>query len=146
MLSAWIDGACDPNPGGRAGYGIIVRYGEGTIIYQRSMFIGEGSLMSNNVAEYCALLELIKWNASKIPTRVHSDSMMLVNQMMGFWGARKGLYVNIFHEVWDTLRIQGFPHNYTFIWIEREENYEADELATTAIMRRSSRLTQVVGK
>lgn len=133
-LQAWIDGACEPNPGGKAGYGLLVRLDE-TIIHQESKFLGQGHLMSNNVAEFCALLALIKWNKAKVPIAVYSDSQLLTNVMNGMWKAKQGLYLSVYYDIWNNLKRQGIPHNYTFIWVDREENVEADNLSKLAMTK-----------
>lgn len=87
-LNVWIDGACEPvNPGGTASYGLVVKVGDKTV-HTESGILGSGKLMSNNVAEYCALIMFLKWNKDNKPAIIHSDSLMLVNQMEGLFQVR----------------------------------------------------------
>jgi len=84
MLKVYIDGLCKPkNPGGIAAYGIVV-YIDDTRTYKNKGVVGEGSKMSNNVAEYAALCSALSRLAEKYsqdPITIMSDSQLLVNQM-----------------------------------------------------------------
>jgi ribonuclease HI len=63
VLVVYIDGACKPvNPGGTASYGLVVKFHQtGEVLYQEAKIVGSGPFMSNNVAEYSALLAFLKW-------------------------------------------------------------------------------------
>lgn len=143
-LKVWIDGACEPiNPGGTASYGLIIE----RPIPQVSFFhiedckiIGKGKEMSNNVAEYSALLAFLEWylRTGKLtslgilnyePVEIMSDSQLLVNQMNGTWKAKSGLYLDYYKKAKNTIQIYGLHHRLTFKWIPREENQEADNLS-----------------
>ena len=53
-ITVYFDGACDPNPGGHAGWGAVITIdgkSEGLFGY-----VGFGPTMSNNVAEYAGLI------------------------------------------------------------------------------------------
>ena len=122
MIVAYIDGGCAPkNPGGVGAWGIhAFKDGEG--IYVAGGICGEGPQMSNNVAEYHALLRLFNY-LDKLPlpedetVEVRSDSQLLVNQMSGEWRIKKGLYVDLARKAYR--RLKGV---YTFKWIPRDEN------------------------
>jgi len=85
MLSIYIDGACEPfNPGGTASYGLVVKAQTGLVLHGEAKIVGSGSGISNNVAEYSALIASIEWHMENCSTEtvcIMSDSLMLVNQM-----------------------------------------------------------------
>jgi len=59
MIEAWFDGACEPtNPGGHTACASLVRI-DGQIVHQSARYIGFGPMMSNNVAEYCSVIDAI---------------------------------------------------------------------------------------
>ena len=148
MLQVYIDGACEPNPNGIASYGLIIvketheGYGSDPAgweisneqLLQEGKIIGFGSLMSNNVAEYSALLKFIEWYRANVQDNesalVHSDSNLLVNQMQGKWKAKDGLYYPYYLSAKELIQRH---KNISFKWISREENEEADRLSKEAI-------------
>ncbi len=125
MITAYIDGGCAPiNPGGIGAWGIVL-YRDGEELWTEGKVCGKGPQMSNNVAEYYALLALLDWcEKFGIPkdetVEILSDSMLLVQQMSGKWGIKKGLYVPLAREALSRL----LP-SHIFKWIPREKN-EAD--------------------
>ncbi len=129
MLKVYIDGACEPiNPGGTASYGLIV-YRDDTKILVTGKVIGTGALMSNNVAEYAGLLAFLKRWGGVNPVEVFSDSQLVCKQMAGEWQARRGLYLESYHQA-KTL-CDGKP--ISFHWIPREQNTEADRCSIVAL-------------
>ncbi len=132
-LTVYVDGLCQPqNPGGIATYGFAV-YSNSRKLVAYAGVTGKGPSMSNNVAEYSALCEALRWlidhSLQKEEVVVKSDSRLLVNQMSGRWKIRKGLYLNRFHEAQTLTRSFG---DISFLWIPRGENTEADELTRNA--------------
>src|SRR5438876_3627883 len=133
-MVVYVDGLCEPvNPGGRATYGYVVRNDAGRDIARKSGVVGKGPEMSNNVAEYAALCEalrfLVKEKMSRMSIEIRSDSRLVVNQMKGKWKFRKGLYAQKYSEA------KGLTALFTIItfrWIPREENEEADALSRDA--------------
>jgi ribonuclease HI len=93
---AWFDGACEPvNPGGTATFGVIIKDNDGAVLLKEHGFVGTGSKMSNNVAEYAGVLHILKYFAPRPPGRatIHGDSKLVINQLNGKWRIRKGLYL-----------------------------------------------------
>lgn len=152
MLKVWIDGACAPvNPGGTASYGLIVLreiyegYGSDPAgweiseeqLLQESKVIGTGKGMSNNVAEYSALIAFLKWYQLMLTDEtviIHSDSQLLVNQMQGKWKVNQpNLYAPYCFTAKAIIRDNQLMKNISFKWIPREENLEADRLSKEAI-------------
>ena len=126
-LEIYIDGAAKGNPG-PAGIGIVI-YRDGAVIKQVSRFIGE---TTNNVAEYTALIyalqEALILKASEI--KVKTDSELLYKQIKGEYKVR---HVNL-KPLFEQLRhlFMGFKH-IDVSHISRENNREADRLATAAV-------------
>ena len=146
MLKAYIDGACEPvNPGGTASYGVIVyRHALGgedgstpgfELVWRFYGVVGSGPEMSNNVGEYSALLALLRWYGTAEAEEtlwVCSDSQLVVNQMIGRFKVRKGLYGPYYKKV-QALLGDLVPLRVYFKWIPREENRLADELSKQAL-------------
>ncbi|MEM1573334.1 MAG: ribonuclease HI [Candidatus Methanomethylicaceae archaeon] len=133
MIIVFIDGLVEPiNPGGVATYGFVI-YNNETKLLEKFGVIGKGPLMSNNLAEYYALYEALKFlienKLNNEEIIVKSDSQLLVNQMNGLWKIKGGLYYPIYKKVSNFLK--KFL-NIKFIWIPREQNIEADLLSRKA--------------
>ena len=129
---AWFDGACEPvNPGGTATFGVVVKAKDGTVLLREHGYVGQGSGMSNNVAEYAGVLHVLKYLASRPPGRVtiHGDSNLVINQLSGKWRIRKGLYPSIAVEAKELLAyLRGLGWQITCCWIPRAQNEECDAL------------------
>ena len=97
--------------------------------------------MSNNVAEYAALCEALKFvlteGRTRSPIEVRSDSKLLVHQMGGNWRFHRGLYAEKYHEA---TRLRKEFTNLEFKWIPRKENQEADALSREAYERSRDKL------
>ncbi len=93
-IELYIDGSCEPcNPGGNGVAGAYLCYGLET--EGRSRQLGRGPKMSNNVAEYEGLLlglELCLEKGINENFIIYSDSMLVINQMLGNWKMKGGLY------------------------------------------------------
>jgi len=133
MIIVYVDGLCEPqNPNGVACWGFWI-YKDGKKQFGGKGVIGEGSGMSNNLAEYTALCKALKelinhgWQNEEII--VKSDSQLLINQMNGYWEAHGGLYYSAYIEA---LKISQEFRKISFVWIPREENEEADALSRQA--------------
>ena len=142
-IVVYVDGLCEPvNPGGVATYGYAVRNGTTAGVVRKFGVVGCGPEMSNNVAEYAALCEVLEFllNAkmNRLPIEVRSDSRLLVNQMNGIWRAHKGLYVEKYLEA---KNLTGQFDRITFKWIPREENGEADALSREAYSEATDTVT-----
>jgi probable phosphoglycerate mutase len=122
------DGGSRGNPG-PAGYGALVRGEDGTVLAERSEFLG---VATNNVAEYRGLLAGLE-AAAELGARevtVRMDSKLVVEQMRGTWQVRNAAL----RELVDRARRQvaGFDA-VTYEWIPRERNTAADLLANAAM-------------
>ena len=88
MIEILFDGLCEPvNPGGMATFGFVIIQDE-TQIAEGSGLVGSGEGMTNNVAEYEAILSaIVKFkelglNESLI---IKGDSKLVINQSSGKW-------------------------------------------------------------
>jgi len=129
---AYIDGSCSPvNPGGTAVAKFLVKSPEGKTFHSESNIIGTGPRMSNNVAEYCALIALLDWLKLYGPDKVlflviFSDSNLVVNQINGDFKIKNGLYREsalLANEKWQELETQ---LKLRIVYIPREENQAHD--------------------
>lgn len=126
---AWVDGASRGNPG-LAGYGALLKL-EGGETVEISGFLGTAT---NNVAEYSGLLDALKTaleeGASEI--EVVSDSLLLVNQMLGTYKVKHPNLQPLFREArFLASRFRSFSIRHTL----RAGNKEADRLANIAVDR-----------
>jgi len=131
MINVYIDGLCQPvNPGGIATYGYVF---EGDVNEIGFGFVGQGSGMSNNVAEYAGLIaalqHLIKYGKQQEQIVIYSDSRLLINQMKDKWKAHGGLYLSYYKQA---KRLTTTFQNVSFKWLPREQNTRADQLSRDA--------------
>ena len=130
---AWFDGACGPvNPGGTATYGVMIKDQDGSILVWEHGFVGKGSAMSNNVAEYAGVLQILKYLSTRPPGRVtiHGDSNLVISQLNGKWRMRKGLYLSTAKEAKALLaHLHKCGWQINLCWIPREQNEECDALS-----------------
>jgi len=130
---AWFDGACEPvNPGGKATFGVVIKNSGGIVLLKEHGYVGQGSKMSNNVAEYGGVLHVLKYLAPRLPGRVtiHGDSKLVINQLNGKWRIRKGLYRSIAIETKELLAyLRGLGWQMNFCWIPRTQNEDCDALS-----------------
>jgi len=133
VIEVYIDGLCEPrNPGGVAAYGFVVLR-DGEKLYEEGKVIGSGPTMSNNVAEYSALVASMRWlmdrQLAKEEIVFKTDSKLVARQMSGRWAVHGGLYVGKYAEA---KRLAREFSNARFVWIPREQNSEADGLSRKA--------------
>lgn len=116
-----FDGGADPNPG--AGYGSWRISVNGQLWQQRNR-VQFGENVTNNEAEYLALLDALKVVAhfgDRIRLEVLSDSQLVVNQSSGKWKAKCKRMAALRDRVWGfTRRVAGA----SFKWVPRERNVE----------------------
>lgn len=125
---AYIDGGARGNPG-PAGYGVRLERADGVLIEEFHESIG---VATNNVAEYRGLIAALEWarrHGHRV-MRVRSDSLLLVQQMLGNYRVRNAglqpLHAKarlLSHEIGRV----AFEH------VRREANAHADRLANAAM-------------
>ena len=126
---AYTDGASRGNPGD-SGIGIVVRNDAGEVVLTAYGFIGTAT---NNIAEYSALLALLKRIKATPCSQlvVHSDSELMVRQMNGEYKVRDE-NLKEYHRKVTALRDDlSFP--FELRYVPREQNKEADTLANRGI-------------
>jgi len=127
--AAYTDGASRGNPG-ESGIGIKVYDESGNTILTISDYIG---VATNNVAEYTALLALLKEAKSMSCSRlvVHSDSELMVRQVNRMYKVKDEGLKKLFAKVVDAQAT--LPMELELRYIPREKNREADLLANQGI-------------
>ncbi|MBU3956933.1 ribonuclease HI family protein [Patescibacteria group bacterium] len=134
-LTVFADGGARGNPG-PAATGFVVKDSSGKIIHQQGKFIGKAT---NNVAEYQAVIEALKWIKSSIQYPVSSiqfflDSKLIVNQLNGLFKVKEIKMRNLIIKVRQLEREVG--GNVSYQTIPREKNSLADGLVNQAIDKR----------
>jgi ribonuclease HI len=128
MITIYFDGLCYPkNPGGVAAYGYLV-YRDNEPIWRGFGGVGEGRGMTNNVAEYEALMAAAHWLVDEgIEDKIviKGDSELVIKQMKGQYKVSSATSKKYVPEIKKLL--QG--KDVTFSWVPREENEEADKLS-----------------
>ncbi len=124
---AHTDGGCRPTNPGPAGIGVVL-LGDNQTSVKLGQYIG---IATNNEAEYRALIEALKWAVSLKASSlvVYSDSELMVRQVSGQYVVGSKLQP-LYNEV--LLLLRKVP-TFAIHHIPREENREADALATAAI-------------
>lgn len=122
------DGASRGNPG-HAAAGVVVESPTGEVIAQGKQYLG---VMTNNQAEYRALILGLKSVALFQPTRVrvYMDSELVVNQMTGRYKVNDGPLKDLWREA--RALVAALPA-VTFTHVLRSKNRLADQLANEAL-------------
>ncbi len=133
LLQLHIAGASRGNPG-EAAYGVFVTDAAGTEVASLYGYLGRAT---NNVAEYQALLEALRYaqahGAKRI--RVFSDSQLVVRQVNGEYKVKHPDMQALHREAGSLLR--GF-HDAQIAHVPRERNKDADRLANRALDEKRS--------
>lgn len=132
ILHAFIDGASRGNPG-ESGIGLVVKGEKGDVLLAEYGYIG---IATNNIAEYSALIALLK-RIKKVPHTkliVHSDSELMVRQINGEYKVKDEKIRRYYHRVLKL--IDGESHQFELKHVPRSENSEADRLANKGIESR----------
>ncbi|OGR25929.1 MAG: hypothetical protein A2139_14240 [Desulfobacca sp. RBG_16_60_12] len=130
-MTLYADGLNEPrNPGGYACYGWLALDENGRRIAEGQGCLGHGPGTTNNIAEYRAAIEALKWAASQgiMGVDLLADSKLVVNQANGAWACRAPHLFDLLVE----LRTLMAQTNAKLRWIPREENEEADRLSRKA--------------
>jgi ribonuclease HI len=132
MIEVWTDGLCEPiNPGGTGCAGYIIKK-NGKIVEKGSESLGASRDMTNNVAEYSALIRALqaikKLRLDKDKILFRSDSKLLVSQMKEEWKVKGARIVPLHGKAAELTK----GLDIDFQWIPREENEEADRLCRLA--------------
>lgn len=128
----YVDGLCEPkNPGGVAAYGWVA-YWKGKPARTGKGVVGEGQGMTNNVAEYSALLAAMEHLVEKGYTgavEFRGDSQLLINQMNENWKVNSPHLLDLWIQA---TKLADQFSQVIYTWIPREQNEEADRLSRMA--------------
>lgn len=130
----YSDGASRGNPG-EAGAGAVIADSRGRTLKEIKCFLG---VTTNNVAEYRALLLALD-RASSLGAgsiTAHLDSELVVRQLRGEYKVREAHLKALHREALEALNRFA---RYRIIYIPREENRRADQLANEAIDQRNTK-------
>ena len=125
---AYVDGGSQGNPG-PSGIGVVLDGSELPTI-RIAKWIGR---QDNNVAEYLALLEALQcaMNLKARKLHVYSDSEVVVRQMNGDYTCRSP---RLYSLNWICRKLAK-TLNFSISHVRREQNTEANRLATSAVRR-----------
>ncbi len=128
-IAVWIDGASRGNPG-EAGAGVFVRDDEGNNLNKISEYLGDK--LTNNQAEYSALLKALEYGNSLDvdEVTVFSDSDLLVKQMSGKYRVKSDNIRALYEKAKE---LESEFDKVVYKHISRDKNTIADELANEAI-------------
>jgi ribonuclease HI len=128
-IFVFTDGGSRGNPG-PAAVGIVIKAESGDVLKRINKRIGE---TTNNVAEYTAVVEALKWIKNNLPIEPFShvstfefylDSTLVVNQLNGLFRVKDGNMRNLVYQV--RLLEQEIGTTITYRVVPREKNWEAD--------------------
>jgi ribonuclease HI len=130
MITAFIDGAAQPNPGPAACAAII--YGpppDKPLLATLTSFLGE---TTNNAAEYAGLELALNFaiDHGYRELKVYSDSQLIVHHVNNEWRCKDRLLRWYLSNVWQLIRQLD---DFEIEWIPRHLNTLADTTATLAI-------------
>lgn len=133
ILVLYFDGSCKRNPGGPGGWGFrVVDAGTGGQVGAGHGGIPAGPLVTNNVAEWRALIEGLRWLAAYPEpidaVLVRGDSELVIRQAGGEWRVKKSHHKPLHAEA---QRLAGEVNcgHMEFEWLPREQNAETDALS-----------------
>jgi len=134
-LFVFADGGARGNPG-PAAIGFIIKDSKGKALKREGKYIGE---TTNNVAEYQAVIESLKWIKKNLINSVVSinsinfflDSKLIVNQLNGLFKIKNSNLRGLIVKVRQLEQEVGGNVSYNFI--PREKNKEADTLVNQSL-------------
>lgn len=134
-LYVFTDGGARGNPG-PAGTGFVVKNSQGKTLVSQGKFIGQST---NNVAEYKAVVEALKWikknfsagQLSNFSIHFFLDSNLIVNQLNGYFKVKNKILRNLIIEVRKLENEIG--GNVSYFFVPREKNRQADFLVNKTI-------------
>lgn len=124
-----FDGLVAPdNPGG-VGVWAWVAKRDGQVIARKFGAEEEGPEVTNNRMEYLGLIRAISWlwnaNLRSEPVEFHGDSQLVIRQLTKVYACKSPNLIPLYEQAKRGLK--GLEE-YTLMWIQRDENEEADEL------------------
>lgn len=138
VLEIFTDGACRGNPGPSA-IGVVIKE-NGKVVKKIAQSIGEAT---NNIAEYTALVCALKAAAGlkAQQLKIYTDSELLYYQLTGTYQIKNENLKLLF------AKAQEAGNKFEHIQIKRiprEQNQDADKLATQAIKKEQAKVVASV--
>lgn len=128
-IKVYTDGAARPNPG-KGGVGVVIRSEH----WNYNISDVCSGKVTNNQAEYIAVIkamqQLIDNELTQEEIIINSDSELLVEQLSGRRSVVAGSYIEQYNIAKQMMK---FFKNIKLVWIPREENGEANMLASKAL-------------
>ena len=138
-LFVFADGGARGNPG-PAATGFIVKDSKGKTLVKVGKYIGQAT---NNVAEYRAVIEALKWLSHQSSVISHQssirfflDSKLIVSQLNGLFKIKNSGLRNLIVKVRQLEQEVG--GNVSYQLIPREKNKEADALVNQSLEQPTS--------
>lgn len=129
----FFDGATrERNPSQKIGYGVVFDDEE----HIGSYYSNAGEL-TNNLAEYYGFLlclRLIEKKNPELPITIHSDSKLVIKQMLGEWRIKDGGYAKVARGCMNLFASLRKRYKIKLTWIPREKNEHADRLSKEALL------------
>lgn len=134
-LTVFVDGGARGNPG-PAAVGFVIKDSSGKVLHQQGKYLGK---TTNNVAEYRAVIEALKWldkNNGLSFSRLDFflDSKLVVNQLNGLFKVKEAKMRNLVIEVRQWERKLG--GNISYHLIPRQKNKQADSLVNQTLNKK----------
>lgn len=141
-ITIFCDGLCEPrNPGGWACWAWVAYSPKRAQLRSAHGCLGHGAGMTNNRAEYTAVINALRYALSRIDLLVEreigmaiqSDSQLVINQIAGAYRVNQAHLAELRSDVVhleSRFTARGVP--ITFTWIPREQNTVADALSRKA--------------
>lgn len=129
LLVVEADGGSRGNPGQAGSGSIVIDPATGEVLAEVGRYLG---VVSNNVAEYTALIEGVRRALAIDPDaelHIRMDSKLVVEQMSGRWKIKHPDMAELAAQARELLT--GTPVR--FEWIPREQNKRADAAANRAM-------------
>lgn len=130
MLLANFDGSCNPNPGGVCRYGFVVWRDQARIHEGHGPAAPRGPGATNNVAEYTGCIRALEWIRSQgitEPVVIRGDSELVLKQLKGEYKVKSPLLAPLY---WKARELASGFASLRFEWVPREQNADADRLAS----------------
>lgn len=135
IYECYFDGSCGPdNPNGRMGAGVHIT--SGADAYSNSFMYPAKYGNTNNVAEYLALIHILKLMKKKTGCviKILGDSKLVIMQMDGQWRIKDGAYVPFAREAQSLLTELRKNNTVMLQWIPRDKNQTADDLSKKCVL------------
>lgn len=128
MLEVFCDGGARGNPG-PAAYGFVVKE-QGKVVKVGGGCIGPAT---NNIAEYTAIIEALKWLAKNFKNQnlvFYLDSQLAASQLNGIFKVKNAKIRELLMAV---RQLESQFKGVIYKHIPREQNWQADKLVNEAL-------------